>query len=267
MHRQIRPRNVRAALACWLLVGAAIGGIGCGEKSVRSWTFETSDTTPVRLTEPAIDVENFRGDVTVRINPNAEGITVWREIRVTGEATKEEKQIAVEDSPCHVDLEERDGLPVLMVRSLSALPDHKGHDARLTIIAPTCGGVRIVNGKGEVVLVGVSGAIHVENERGNIEVRTNHALTDPVALTTRKGDVYVQGPFASSGAIDVDAGDGRAVFEAPDRASTIKNHSARGGRYTVVYNDGANPMLIRTGDGTAAVMFIKNPQDRVRAFR
>lgn len=257
---------LHAAFVCCLLIAAAASS-GCTYTSEQSWTFEAPIAETLRVDGPAIDVENFRGDVEVRIDPNARELRVLRMLHVHDDSTVGDRRTVLEQSPCDVTFDERDGAPVLIVRSHSALPDQDERRATLRIVAPSSGGVRVINGGGEVILVGVSGAIHVENERGPIEVRTEHALIDPVALNTGKGNIYLQAPFASTGAIDVDAGSGRAVFEAPHHAAKITQHRATRGRFTAVYNGGANPVLLRTGDGNASVMFIENPRGRVRTFR
>jgi hypothetical protein len=96
-----------------------------------------------------------------------------------------------------------------------------------------------------------------------IVVRTGQTMTEPVTLTTTKGDIYYQIPPPSTGVLDLLTLDGPAELR------------AEGGRLTDVrptyswwqgvLNGGTNPVVLRSGNGMVRVTVLDNAGTHVPA--
>ena len=213
---------------------------------------------------PALDIENFRGTVEVRVNAQEDDIDV--EAEVIADADLDEAQRGEVAGAVSIDavMEDRGGLPVLVVRSTSAR-QAADHRVKLVIEMPACSGVRVRNAGGLVLLVGTAGAMQVDNTDGPIEVRTRHALTDPVALTTTAGGVHCTVPPGSRGEVTMESADGKVAFDGLSGA-TLSKSSGTAGKFVGTVNGGTNPVLLRTGSGFVRFRVVGNPESYVRSW-
>ncbi len=261
----MRSRLARSFLPLTALTGAcSLASIGGCSMDVRSESLTLA--APERATPLLIDIETFRGDVTVRVEPHRRDVAVWSGVRASGDVEDAETSEVDRAVKVTAVVEDRTGGPTLVIRATS---DRVGDDHRADIEATVPGteGVRVKTGAGEVILVGVRGAMVVENGDGAIEVRTNEPLTAASTITTNNGDVYYQAPLRSTGAFDVRSEDGEAIWRAasPEALATPLVYTKHG--YTVSLNQGTNAVTIRTGKGTASVVLMDDPQSRIRTFR
>ncbi|TVQ59989.1 MAG: hypothetical protein EA379_09345 [Phycisphaerales bacterium] len=240
---------------------------GCATERAERIRIDPPMIADARVAGPAIDVENFRGDVIVRIDPRVREIDVRHTLRIDGDVEREDREMILAHESVTVETDEAHDLPIVRVRSTTVRPSVEGHRVDVRITAPAAGGVRVRVGEGRIILIGVAGAIHAELDEGPIEVRTATPIADPVALTTGKGNIRLQIARGSTGLLDVDAGEGRAVLENASPYDRIERHEVRGSRYTCVLNGGENPVMLRTGDGVAAINVLERPTERVRIVR
>lgn len=256
-------RRLHRALPFIVAAGALIAG-GC-TKTVRvdEWRLPVPEGAPEG---PALDVRTFRGDVTVRADPQAKEIRVEAALHADGDSESlDVTQIgrAVEVSAV---TEDRAGRPTLVVSGVTnrATPDHR---VDVLIRVPTATGVTVRTGGGEVILVGVGGEIGIETGGGAVEVRTNRTLDARVSITTGDGNIYYQAPLNSTGRFTVSSDDGDATWEAEEWEARVSPMEATKGRFSVTLNGGENPVTIHTGKGDATISIMRTPQDRIRTLR
>jgi len=154
------------------------------------------------------------------------------------------------------------------------LPEQVG--VHLSIAVPSAGAITVYNRGGPVMIVGAAGAVQVENGRGPVEsewwdddawiqLRTPAAIDQPVALVTDSGDVaIILGP-AARGALDLQSPAG--IPNARARVGTFDQFRATGHSITARYNDGANPILLRTDNGDATALMIEHPESYSMSMR
>lgn len=252
--------NPGRSLALWIFVAALVSlttlNAGCGSTSKR-----------ITLAAPTafsagLDIENPFGPVTVRVDPRAEHIStrVTKELRRGSRATKS----ALKD--VQVVAETQQPVEDKLVTSIVARGAGLTDDIRVTLVVttPRCDGVR-VRARGDIVMAGVSGAIQAESQSGAIDVRTNHPLRDPVALTTGAGNVYLTASPQSRGRIEAHATNGRARVHSAE--TPLRNITAGDSSYTADLHGGENVILLRSDDGDVYLHLVDDPMSYVRTFR
>lgn len=243
------------ALVALLLAGAGL--CGCSAHNER----ETRLHAPGAVLGVALDVEHDLGGVTVRVDPSLERAVVVEEFRAGLLASGGQKERLARIVAVESEMEDSgEGLGVLRIRTTVSEP-LDGERVNLRITMPRCDGVRIRAAGGDVVLVGVTGAIQVENER-DIEVRTNVPLTAPVALLSRSGDVYLQMPQGSAGRLEAESGEGKAMFRS-DLVS-LGGYYARPHLVRGVLDHGVNPMVVRSDTGDVRIIVMDDPESLSR---
>lgn len=234
---------------------------GCGVAQTR----EIRTDAPLPEAPLAVDVVNLRGSVEIRVNerltaPQAQAVVRWARGVEESQARELAESVHVETT-----LDESPGGAVLRVRVRDNAADLPEHWVDVRLALPRLDGARVVNRDGDVVLVNVAGAVQVENENGAVEVRTDRPLTAPVMLSTVGGNIYLQAPPGSRGALDLLAVEGKVGFVS-DRVQ-LENMLARPDRVTGQLAGGANPIVLRVRDGDARVWIIDEPTRLVRLIR
>ncbi len=257
-----------ATLALALGVLAAVGlASGCAkEASEQTFTLDAPVVMePGGPKGPAVDVENFRGRVTLRVDAEADAVTVVATTEADGGIEDEELPAVADAVVVTAEAEERGGLPVIVVRSTSARAE-ADHRVDIEIRMPECSGVRIRNSGGVVKVVGVAGAVQVDNTDGPIEVRTQHVLGAPLALTTTAGEVRCLVPPGSKGDITLESDDGKVAFDGPG-VTGIRKMKGTPGRFAAVIDGADNPVLLRTGSGFVLFRVVENPETYTVTWR
>lgn len=256
---------VAGVLAAMVLGGMMLGGCAY-RRGVAVPLKEPETGWPARS---AIDVQNFHGSVTVVVDPTLDRIVPSasagaRQNLLNGVQWRPAEAVSVV-----MDVKEQNGGQVLVVRSGAVWPDPEDVWVDLTIRMPSCNGVIIWNRGGPVELVGVSGAVHVENgpldpipgrgagrSDGRIELRTDAAMTEPVALVTTRGTVVYQVGPNSTGMFELVSGDRPTQFYCrevrPDQ-TTVK-----GNNLTVQLNGGHNPVMLRSDEGLVRAKVVED---------
>lgn len=255
---------MRAVTAPLLLTVLTTGLLTCcaGGSRVVEQSFDVHVSH--RFDGPAVDIENARGEVTVRVNPRVEEASVEVVARHTSGLSAEDEQRMMDGMMIEQARSVDGGPETLVVRVPRGdwLGDELRFDVRVTL--PACSGLRVLNSGGDVRVTGVGGAIHVENEGGAIEVRTSEPMRSPVALTTKGGNVYYQVPVTSRQRIDMATERGKASLDATHPSVRVTDFSSDGTRVTATINGGDAPALLRSDTGRVRAWFIADPEGLVR---
>ncbi len=242
--------------ACGLLLG------GCSASQERAYCLELSPTTgPL-----AIDIENFRGSVELRTVPDLQTIQVIGEVRTAEKFNRPVQDEIFDAVAVSAKLEEDGSRGTLRVRSTSTRLETDDHHVDLTIFAPRCDGLRVVNQGGLVMVVNTGGATDIHNRAGTVELRTSRPMVDQVTITTTDGSIYYQVPPGSTGRFDLQTLEGMTSFI--DRVGqSTQSRSGSFEAYTGTLNEGTNEVVARTNNGDVRVWVIENPVALTRMFK
>lgn len=254
----------RAAACAVMVVG--VGGVGgVGGCSLRR-PVDVGLAVPAEAwaTRTAVDIHNYHGSVTVIVDPKLEAAETSAVVGASPPLDEAADYKATESVSIVSDWVEQEGGRVLRIRTGSAWFDQEAVWVDLTIRMPSCAGATVWNRGGFVELVGVEGAIQVDNgamgkSPGTIRVRTARAMTAPVALTTDVGSVVYQVGANSTGAFELESGSGKAVFNSPAAVPariTVDSHN----RTTATLNGGKNPVILRSGKGMVRAYVMEDPE-------
>ncbi|MBX3357399.1 MAG: hypothetical protein KF745_03125 [Phycisphaeraceae bacterium] len=256
----------------WMAAGVAVCvgvmAVGC---SLRRG-IEPQVATPAEGWSPntAIDVRNFHGSVTVIVDPLVTNLVP--NVVAGAKPPPDSMMDSRGTETVNVVFEwlEQEGGRVLKVRSGTTWHDPAEVWADITLRVPSCSGAMIWNRGGPVELIGVTGAIQVDNGRfadssGPIRVRTDKPVTSPVALTTEEGTVLLQIPTASMGMFELASGEGSVELA----STTIRpNFVTSDGQTTrAQINGGTNAILLRSYKGTVCAMVIENPESYTNKWK
>lgn len=241
-----------------------------GEVPVVAATAEGGEATAPGAAEPivapsgpiALDISNNKGGVEVRVLPGATTITVMADVTVSNDIEEKKRPAVADQVALWAHLEPGEGGPngrgtVLRIKAESPRPESDDHSVKLKIVMPRCDGALVnARGGGVVSLVNVNGAMQVHNRGGAVDVRTDHAIDEPVALTTDTGNVYYQVPKDATGRFDLKSLDGEVIFSSHQPCTEIY---ARRDVYRCVLNGGVNPVVLQSDTGDVKVMVRDEP--------
>lgn len=250
-----------------ILGASALAAVGCGSSQERSWTL-AAPAAEAFSDGPAIDIENHRGSVEVRVEPWRSDVNVSFRTTIAGDHSGDRARSIREGMNYDAGSNAADGPPVITIRALTAVPDDTDHSTRILVRMPACGGVRVRNAGGPVLIVGAGGAMQVENADGSVEVRTDRVIDAPALLTTTKGNVRWQIPLASRAAFDAETGDGVIVIDNAAPGQNDWSATWSGPRKVAgTLNSGQNAVSLRTLEGDIRVILLKDPFGRVGLIR
>lgn len=218
----------------------------------------------------ALDIENFHGSITILVDPAAPELKTLAKVHASlwiDDVVRNQAQDSVKVRTRTID---QDGRAVCSIRTSTRWGDPKQVWVDLTITMPRCDGVRIFNRGGAVTLVGVSGAVQVDNgefadSSGPIEVRTDAVMIDPVFLVTTKGNVVYQVGPGSTGAYTLDSDKGSETFD-----STVLRPEAvhsNGSVTTATVGNAENAVVLRSAQGDVTVLYMNNAQTYINRLR
>jgi len=209
------------------------------------------------------DGEKVAGDVVVRA---VRGVEPRLDAYVTVAGGVDEEREAAMREAVGVSMvveEAAPGLATVRVRSESGLAGEGMHDVRLELVVPRADGVRVVNRGGLVELVDVGGRLEIENAYGPVLVRTSRALVDRVRVLAVDGDVFVQVPDGSTGAIRLESLDGEVrVKDSFGRTSETEGGAAL---MRTRLAGGENEVDLRTSRGAVEYLVMEDPVGYARA--
>lgn len=245
------PRRTTAIRLLLLLTGAAVAS-GC---SIRA----TPDQQPLELDGPvSVHVESFAGDVTIQSVDGPAHVTV------DGEALhafnrRTDAVTALDTIQWTTSIEHDERGPKLVVRVTA--DDDEAHllRAHVTIELPIVDGAYVRTRRGDVSIDELSGPVDVRTSDGSIELLSDQALRDPISLFTNDGDINVRIAPGSSGDLDLHAEHGTSHVRIKTGQMVVRGHSSEE-LFNGVLNDGTNPIVIRTVDGTIRFVVKPNPK-------
>jgi len=135
----------------------------------------------------------------------------------------------------------------------------------MEITTPRADGVRIMNRGGNVVVVGSSGATHIENRDGAIELRTESPMVEDVVLLAVDGNIYYQVPLGSTGRYDLETLEGESVFR--DNSGKADQTYATRESVATTLGDAENIVVARTNRGDVRVWVMEDPEALTRMFK
>ncbi|MHC4809782.1 MAG: DUF4097 family beta strand repeat-containing protein [Planctomycetota bacterium] len=221
---------------------------------------ETAPRVRFDTTGPVqVDVELFAGDVTVRVDPAAEG-TILRATRSARFGTDREEDSAdsLESIRIEADVIAGDLGQRFIVRATSSHPEASLQDTEISIIVPEADGVRVHTGRGRINLKNVAGPLDLATGDGRVRVTTDRRLTGAVDIETGRGDIDLRVPNGTAARLDftVDAG-------------TI-SHDVETGRFRLLpgttprivsatIDEGRNLYRLHSGDGDIRFVVTARP--------
>jgi len=236
------------SLACFISMTT-----GCKLLSTNSQHILVFDKTPVTHAM-AVDVDSFRGDVTVTVDPLLDGITVEADLlsHDRGHGAGFDNL----DVSAKIETDEN-GFGVLRVLATSAEGYTDTRAVDLTVTMPQIDGLRVQTRDGRVTCDGVRGAVTVLNHNGEVRLRTMQPLTDPVSIATTDGRIAWQVTPESTGVIDAESTSGQIRLKA--NGGSLKVNQYGRSKLTAVLNDGANPVTLRTTNDKIYIFVDPNP--------
>ncbi len=246
--------RVRGGLRWPLLLVVAVAMAGCSAS--RTYDITPSGDSLDLVRAPAIDIQNFHGNVTLEIDERLESVVTKVRAKIVGKDLDEETQQAMLDGlRVETRVESQAGGQVVrFVTDTDADPSLIRLDVR--VAAPSCAGLRIENYGGRVDVRDAGGAIQITNASfagtaGPIRVRTNRPITAPVVMTTDYGPITYQITEASAGNFELTSGDQVPEFSA--RSIRPDSLEISGRTVSASLNGGGNPVLLRTDAGAVRV--------------
>jgi hypothetical protein len=200
----------------------------------------------------AVDVENYNGSVRIQVVPGLQRPEITAEVWDESNGFMRRTDDAIVRGWYAANLTTQEGRPVLRVLTTRTANSTPPTFVKLTVKTPTLEGVRVRNNGGDVEVRGGSGPITIENgfrggEGGNILVVTPSRLSDPVRMTTTKGDVELRIAPSSQGSFELTALKGHVAAATRTEALTRSRRTAT--TWTGVMNSGTNKIELMSQDG------------------
>lgn len=215
LSRTVSGRPVGRPVAIVALAAALVVGAGCGASPLEARSTETRQLSVSGVTQAAVVIETFNGDVTVRAgDPGRVDATV--EVTGTGptqaEADADRANVATT-------LEEEAGR--VRLRAVygpnPASPGNRG--AAATVTVPPGSELDIRTSNGAVTVEGIGAAVRVATSNGPVTVRGSSADT---VVETSNGEVEVT---AATGTIDARSSNARVTVRATDAVVAVATSS------------------------------------------
>jgi len=214
-----------------------------------------------------VEVENWRGPVTVVANRRAAGATVRAWTRKDKEAAREAGVPAPKTAELRglVSVKAVSGFeggkPVLRVTSRPTDRPTPGAYTQLEVEVPAVQGITVRTAGGDVFVDGVSGPVTVENgtgprDGGDVQVRTGAAMTDPVSLSTTGGHVLYQVGPGSTGRFDLLSEKGVAEFTS--LLGSVNGVRYERDRWRGVLDGGENAVVLHSARGDVVARVMQN---------
>ena len=208
----------------------------------------------------AVDIVTFAGDVKVVATGNS-GVTPY--VLITPASLHalhryEAAAASLEEVSWDVEVVNEGGRDVVRIRTSTVYPEPELQRVHVTVGLPEIDGTRVKTRLGSVELQEIRGPIDIESTRGDLEIVTLKPLHGPISAVTTDGDIQLRMPPGSSGRLDCYSGDGRIISSVPDARLQVLGRT-NDQILDAILNDGMEPIVLRTNDGTIRVIVKKNP--------
>lgn len=235
--------------------------LGCTTTKLDPIRVDAPSVAEAAIAGPGVDISNLRGNITLRVDDRAERISVTPTVRLDkGGPEHFDLNLVADSVDVTAEVQDRGGLPAVVITTTST-SDPNGFFVDLEIRLPAAEGLRIRSGGGAITVVDVAGAIDIENVGGTVEVRTSKPVTQPVAISTGSGNVYLLVPPQSQGDISMQAFGGRCRLESLTAAASLVRVHSDERSLTGSLNAGSNPIEITTADGDCRMWVLEEPLD------
>ncbi len=235
---------------------------GCGSRARRWLVFDKGPMAQAI----AVDVDSFRGPVTVIADPDIPNVVIRAQLRAFNDVRDLRGNVVYPygDNPTldlidvTAEVEQDDlGHGVLRVTSDTRFAYPHDQFVRLMIYVPRVDGVRVHTVDGNVDLVNVRGAITVVADNGNVILRTENPVVQPVDINSVNGSIEYRIREDSHGVYDVQAVNGRADFLGYKGLANI--HQRGPSQYVATIGDGVNPVSLRATNGNVKIVITDDP--------
>lgn len=208
----------------------------------------------------AVDVESFNGDVMIMANPKLSQaqVVVVRE-GVHGFRREKEAAASLVDISYTAEIVPGELGQMLQVRTSTTNAEPHYQRAHVYIQLPEIEGVKVRTSNGRVYAQGISGAVDIVTNHGDVRVMTNHPMTAPVTIVNRNGNIDYRV-----------RGESRGVFDA-ETVNGVARVRVRHGKFTTlppttnstvhgVLNEGENRITLRTVNGDIRIAVVHDPE-------
>lgn len=187
----------RAAFGLSILATITVAMSGCGSQP-RASRVEIAGTAITSSGPLAVDVDNHAGDVKIEVDPTLAEPVVEAYAFDQSAAPNEPDKTGKVGPWVGASRKVSEGGTVLSIISVRNPEFPRAVDIRVRV--PSCAGVRVVNGGGNVIVRGVTGAVDIKNESvtgrwsslaGRVDVSTAGAVSGPIRLESSVGDVQL----------------------------------------------------------------------------
>ena len=262
MTLRTRP-TARLLLALSLASIPLAATLGCSSTTFDTLRLDAPALADSSVAGPGIDISNVRGDITLRVVDRAERISVTPTVRLDKDGPEHfDLNLVASSVDVTAEIQDRGGLPALVITTTSTR-DSSEFFVDLDITVPSAEGLRIRSGGGVIRVLNIAGAVDIDSVRGPVEVRTVHALTQPVSITTGAGDIILSVPPQSAGRITMQAFDGQCYLESRSKDAVVTETYSKGTNLTSVINRGENPITLTTTDGDVRMWVLDDPTERI----
>lgn len=227
---------------------------------VKTYSFPVDPGT----TMLAVDVQNFRGSVSVRTGGPGSDAEVEAEFNAVPGVKKSKAEELQSGTSVEATLEQADGRGVLRVVTTNP-DDTERLAAQIVVRVPRCDGLRIINRGGGVEAVGTRGATEIQNRNGGIEFRTNHIIREDLTVLNTDGSIYIQIPLESTGKVDLESLEGQTVLR--DYSGNAGEMIAAREAIRTTIGDATNSITARTNLGEIRMWVMEEPEKLTRIWK
>ncbi len=209
----------------------------------------------------SVDVESFNGNVFIEAGEDYD-ITTVEVCRkaMHGPRRPKEAKGSLDEIAYTIDITEGQYGPVLVIRATTSHPEPHYQAADIYINAPAVDGVSVHTTNGKVHARGIAGPVDVTTTNGDVRVLTNQPMLDDVTIINRNGDIVYRVRGESAGVFDGETVRGKVVQHTRYGQWVIGPGSDHDSLHAT-FNNGTNPILMRTVDGDIIVAVVQNPEE------
>lgn len=265
------PSKLRSTFLAAILGASAIALGACSAHNrplltavnPATWADRRIDDEPMTFSGSgplAIDVGSFNGDVMITADSRLTQTTVQvvRE-SVHGYKRSSEGKESLADISWSAQIVPGEMGQALQVRTSTTNAEPYFQRAHVIIKSPVVDGVKVKTERGRVEAISIQGPVDISTNEADVRVMTNLAMTRPVVIVNRDGDIDYR-----------IRGESTARFDAQTIDGTVTNR-IRYGKLTVlspltdtefnaILNDGKNRVSLRTVDGDVRIAVVSNPE-------
>ena len=203
----------------------------------------------------AVQIQSFGGSVTVIADPDVDGTIVSVNQHERGIGTVPVPRLYME---CSTYIEK--GQYGEIVHVVATCDDDPLNlvSANIVVRARNIHGVTIINRAGDTTVRGTSGPIYIKTCDGDVHIATPLVMNEPVTVENRRGDIIYRVRSESSGMIDATAINGEATLDLRQGNAVILPGST-GDHLSAQFNDGENPITMRTFEGNIRIHVNPDP--------